>query len=300
MASKEFDDLMVMLSARPEGPRMTLEARRDLVRKTAALFRMPEGVEETRGNASGIPVAWLTPRTHDAGRVILYLHGGGYCLGSIDTHKHLAAMLAESAGARACIVDYRLAPEHPFPAAVDDAVGAYCWLIHMQRVAPDKVIVAGDSAGGGLVVSMLVAVRDAGLPLPAAGVCLSPWTDLTSTSETLTTKAKEDPIVQIEDTKELAEWYLGDRDWATPLASPLFADLKGLPPLLIHVGSAETLLNDSLHLAEKAEGAGVDITLDVWDEMIHVWHFYAQLIPEGRDAIAAAAAFMKEKFGKAD
>src|SRR5215470_9804425 len=222
-------------------------------------------------DAGGVKAEWIVPPNASEDRVILYLHGGGYVMGSINTHRAMVARIARSSQARALALDYRLAPEHPFPTAVDDATAAYRWLLS-QNINPSRIVVAGDSAGGGLTLATLLALRDAKVPLPAAGVCLSPWVDMEGTGASMTTRAKADPVVQKQGLLGMAQLYLGGKDPKSPLAAPLHADLRGLPPLFIHVGDAETLLDDSTRVAEKAKKAGVKVDLEVWSEMPHVWH----------------------------
>jgi phosphinothricin tripeptide acetyl hydrolase len=190
--------------------------------------------------------------------------------------------------------DYRLAPEHPFPAAVDDAVAAYRWLLDRGQT-PERMVLAGDSAGGGLTVATLLALRDRGLPLPAAGVCISPWVDLTLSGASYDAKAATDPIVTRDGVTEMARAYLGQTEARTPLASPLFADLSGLPPLLIQVGSEEVLLDDSVALAKRAKTAGVDATLEIWPSMIHVWHWFLPMLDEAQAAIDVIGAFVQAR-----
>jgi acetyl esterase/lipase len=218
----------------------------------------------------------------------------GYVIGSINTHRDLASRLSLAAAARVLLIDYRLAPEHPFPAAVDDATAAYRWLLS-SGADPSHMVIAGDSAGGGLTVATLVALRDAGTPLPAAGVCLSPWVDLECSGESMTTKAAADPMVRRDGLMKMAEWYLAGQPPRTPLAAPLYADLSGLPPLLIQVGTAEVLLDDSTRLAERARKAGVTVTLEPWEDMIHVWQAFAALLPEGRQAIDRIGEFITQQ-----
>jgi acetyl esterase/lipase len=224
---------------------------------------------------------------------MLYLHGGGYVVGSIATHRGLAGRLSQAAAARVLLVDYRLAPEHPFPAAVDDAAGAYRWLL-AQGIEPARLVIAGDSAGGGLTIATLVALRDAGVPLPAAAVCLSPWVDLEGRGDSVTTKAAADPLVHKDMLVQLAAWYLAGADPRTQLAAPLYADLRHLPPLLIQVGTAEILLDDAIRLAEKATAAGVKVTLEPWEDMIHVWQLFAPMLPEGQKAIEGIGVFVRQ------
>lgn len=244
-------------------------------------------------DAGGVRAEWVAAPGAAEDRVVLYLHGGGYVMGSVNTHRELAARLSRAAGARVLVLDYRLAPEHPFPAAVEDATAAYRWLLS-QGIKPNRVVVAGDSAGGGLTLATLLALRDAKDPLPAAGVCISPWTDMEGAGASMTTRAKADPIVQKEMLLNMAKLYLGGKDPKTPLAAPLHADFRGLPPLLVQVGDAETLLDDATRVAERAKAAGVKVDLEVWDEMIHVWHLFAPVLPEGQQAIDKIGKFVRE------
>jgi phosphinothricin tripeptide acetyl hydrolase len=242
----------------------------------------------------GVPAERITPKGADATRTLFYLHGGGYCVGGCASHRTVAARMAEAAGATAFVVDYRLAPEHPYPAAVDDALAAWRALIASGR-DPTRTVIAGDSAGGGLSVATAVAARDAGLPLPAGLHLISPWVNLTNASPAYQAKAETDFIITQQGIDEFAEGYLaGKTDPKTPLASPLFADLAGLPPTLIQVGSEEVLLSDSTQLAEAAGLARVDVTLRIWPDMIHIWPFFAMLSDSGR-AIEESAAWIKER-----
>jgi acetyl esterase/lipase len=256
-------------------------------------LRVADDITSMPVDAGGVRAEWIVPPGAAAERVLLYLHGGGYVLCSVSTHRDLISRIARAAGMRALGVDYRLAPEHPFPAAVEDATAAYRWLIS-HGTAPERIAIAGDSAGGGLTLASLVALRDAGDPLPAGAVCLSPWVDLEGIGASHTTKAAVDPFVSKEMTQFLAQQYLGGRDPRTPLAAPLYADLHGLPPLLIQVGTAEILFDDATRIADRAKAAGVQVSLDVWDDMIHVWQLFAPLLPEGQQAIERIGAFIRE------
>ena len=256
-----------------------------------SMFKPPRGVQIVKELANGVPAEWLVPPGISTARVVLYLHGGAYVAGSINSHRSIAANIAIAAKARAFIIDYRLAPEHPHPAAVEDAVAAYRWLIDNQ-VDPRHLTIAGDSAGGGLTLALLVSLRDGKIPLPAAGVCLSPWTDLAFTGETWNSKAAVDLIVFAVKEREFARLYLGGIEPRAPLASPLYADLKGLPPLLVQVGTNEVLLADSRRLVERAKEAGVKAVIEEWEKMQHVWQFAAGFIPEGRRAIAGIGEFI--------
>jgi epsilon-lactone hydrolase len=256
-------------------------------------LRVADDIACTRIDAGGVRAEWIVPPGAVLERVLLYLHGGGYVVCSVSTHRDLISRIARAAGVRALGVDYRLAPEHPFPAAVEDATAAYRWLVS-QGTAPGRIAIAGDSAGGGLTLATLVALRDAGDPLPAAAACLSPWVDLEGTGASFTAKAAADPFVRKEMIEFFAQQYLGGRDPRTPLAAPIYADLHGLPPLLIQVGTAEILLDDATRVAERAKAAGVEVSLEVWDDMIHVWQLFAPLLPEGQQAIERIGAFIRQ------
>ena len=208
----------------------------------------------------------------------------------------MMAHLSRAASARVLALDYRLAPEYPFPAPVEDSTAAYRWLLH-EGYDPARIALGGDSAGGGLTVSALVQIRYLGLPMAAAGVCVSPWVDMEALGESMDTRADVDPMVMREGLILSAKTYLGGADPRAPLAAPLYADLRGLPPLLIQVGDAETLLDDSTRLAGVAREAGVEVQMDVWDDMIHVWHVFAPILPEGRKAISEAGEFIKKHTG---
>jgi monoterpene epsilon-lactone hydrolase len=244
-------------------------------------------------NAGGVSAEWISAPGAANDRAVLYLHGGGYVVGSIKTHRDLMGRVSRGAKARVLGLDYRLAPEHPFPAAVDDAVAAYKWMLQ-QDLQPSRIAVAGDSAGGGLVIAALVAIRDAKLPIPAAGVCLSPWVDLEGIGDSMKTREQADPVVRLDMLTQMAAAYLGGKNARTPLAAPLYADLKGLPPLLIQVGDAETLLDDSNRLAQRARAAGVEVKLEVWPEMIHVFQLFAGFLPEGQQAVDGLGQFISQ------
>jgi monoterpene epsilon-lactone hydrolase len=246
--------------------------------------------------AGGVRAEWVVPPGASEGRALLYLHGGGYVICSPDTHREMVAHLARASGCRVLLLDYRLAPEFPFPAAVEDAVAAYRWLL-AQGYPARGLAVAGDSAGGGLTVAALVAFRYLGLPMPGAAVCFSPWTDLACTGETLASKASEGPIVSRPLLEQLAQTYLAGADPRSPLASPLYADLRGLPPLLVQVGTAETLLDDSRRLADRCREVGVEVSLEEWEGMPHVWHFFVSFLPEAQQAIARAGQFLGQRLG---
>ncbi len=294
MASEEIKTVRKLLAAFPAMKDQSIQQLRAQMEGWVGSFPLPEGVSVEAEDAGGVPAEWVKAPGARGDTAFLYLHGGGYALGSLETGRHLAAAISEAAATRVLSLDYRLAPEHPFPAAVDDAVAGFRWLVE-RGTPPEKVLIGGDSAGGGLTVATLVALRDAGDPMPSAGVCISPWVDLTCSSDSYRTKSGEDPVIVNEDIRWLASLYLDGRDPKTPLASPLFADLEGLPPLLIQVGSDEVLLDDAVGLDGRAREAGVDSTLEVWEDMIHVWHLFFQMLQEGRDAIARIGEYFKSK-----
>jgi epsilon-lactone hydrolase len=247
----------------------------------------------SQADADGVPAGWITFPGADAGRVLLYLHGGGYQIGSFRSHAELAARLGRASGRRVLLPEYRLAPEHPFPAAIDDVLTVWRWLRGVAGLDASAIAVAADSAGGALAVAMMTALRDTGEDLPAAAVLMSPWTDLSSSGASMTERAGEDPILTPEEVRAFAATYLAGADPRTPLASPLFAGLDGLPPLLIQVGSAELLLSDSEELAKSAAAAGVDVTLQVREGLPHVYPGMVGL-PEAAEATDQAGAFLRD------
>ena len=294
MADRGIDVVRAHLAKLPPSDSLTTAERRAQYERAEKVFPTPPDVKVERVNVPAAPAEWLRPPSAVPGRVVLYLHGGGYVIGSPRSHRHLAAAIAGAAGASALLLDYRLAPEHPFPAAVEDATAAYRWLLD-QATAPEHIVIAGDSAGGGLTVATLLALREARVPLPAGGVCISPWVDLTCSGASYATKAAADPIVRRAGVEEMARAYLGATPPRTPLASPLFADLRGLPPLLIHVGSDEVLLDDAVQLAERAKAGGVDATLEIYDRMIHVWHWFLPMLDEAQTAVEAIGRFVRSR-----
>ena len=297
MPSQQLQIVLQLVRANPlhetEDPARIAELRA-FFEQAISLIPMPADLRREPVDAGGVPAEWISAAGADAGTVVYYLHGGAYAIGSINTHREMISRIARAANARALAIDYRLAPEHPFPAAVEDAVAAYRWLLS-TGADPERIVIAGDSAGGGLTVATLLALRDAGDPLPAAAVCISPWTDLAITGESMDTKADVDPLIKKADAIAGAKQYLGGADPRNPLASPLYADLSGLPHLLVQVGGSETLLNDATRLAERAQAAGVDVTLETWEEMIHVWHFFAFILPEAQQAIDRIGQFIRQR-----
>lgn len=269
------------------------ETRRS-IEKLGARARLPTGCRTEPVTMGALAAEWVIPSQAVDGRAILYLHGGAYCLGSARSHRFLGGYVARAAHQRVLLPDYRLSPEHPFPAAVDDAVAAYRWLL-AEGYQPDGLTIMGDSAGGGLTLAALVALRDAGERLPGTAVCISPWTDLAGTGASMTSKRPVEVLLTPELLARYAAWYANGRDLTHPLISPHYASLVGLPRLLIQVGENEILLDDATRLAARARADGVDVTLEVWPDMVHVWHALAALIPESRQAIGCIGEFISGK-----
>lgn len=276
-------------------PDMPFIERRAQAEKFAQDFVVPDGLDIEADTFGHVPVEWVIPRGSPAAPVIFHLHGGGYVLGNPAASRPLTTALALKSGARVVSVGYRLAPEHPFPAAVDDATAAYRALLAQGRRAKE-IAVGGESAGGGLAVAMLVAARDEGLALPSSAFAISPWTDLSCAAASFDARAKLDPMLTRRALREMADAYLAGASAWKPLASPLFANLGGLPPLLIHAGSDEVLFDDARLLHSAAQAAGVASTLHVHEGMIHVWHMFHPVLPEGGEAIDEIAAFLASRW----
>ncbi|UPK02798.1 alpha/beta hydrolase [Bradyrhizobium sp. 170] len=245
-----------------------------------------------RVSAGGVDGEWISPSDAREDKAILYFHGGGFRIGSVSSHRDLIAQIALATSCRVLAINYRLAPEHRFPAALDDAIAAYGWMLDCGLKSAN-VAFAGDSAGGNLVLAAMLALRERRLPLPVSAVLMSPWTDLAATGASYVSRAEADPIHQRPMILALARNYLGAQgDPYDPLASPLYADLGGLPPLLIQVGDRETVLDDSVMFTDMARAAGIDVTLEVWDGMIHVFQMFGAELPEAHRAIASIAGFL--------
>jgi monoterpene epsilon-lactone hydrolase len=268
--------------------------QRAIFHEMIASVPLPEDVKTTPGRLGGVPVVTVETPASDPSTVLLYFHGGAYALGSAADSVGLAADVARRAGARAISVDYRLAPENPYPAAVDDAVAAYRALLH-DGTPSSAIAFVGESAGGGLVVATLVALKDAGLPQPSSAVVFSPWADLTLSGGSMVGKAGVDPALTSQGLRTRARDYLGETNPASPLASPVFADLSGLAPLLIQVGSHEILLDDAVRLAARAAEHDVPVELQVWPRVPHVFQGFAGLLDEADTALRAAAAFIRAR-----
>ena len=294
MASEGLEAVIRMLQERratrrrdaPEDDRVSYE-------RMMSVFPLDEDIVCQRVGAGGVPAEWIAAPGASEDHTLVYFHGGGYVIGSMRTLRVTLSRISRAAGVRVLGLDYRLAPENPFPAALEDCLSAYRWLLS-EGADPAKIVFAGESAGGGLTVAALVALRYLGEPLPAGGIGVSSWADLALSGESMTTNAEVDPSVSREGLWSRTKNYMGDRDPRTPLASPINADLHGLPPLLLMVGSIEVVLDDSTRLVERAKAAGVDATLEVWDGMPHNWHTFAPMLPEGQRAIDRMAEFIRQ------
>lgn len=296
---RPIDKLKALVRQRSaERDDLPLEERRRAMDATLEVFGVPEGVEVSETELAGMKTDRIVPAGKTPQGRFLYFHGGGYVLGSPRSHRHMTALLALKTGRELVVPDYRLAPEHVFPAAVEDGLAAYRALLD-EGHAPGEIVLGGDSAGGGLTLAVLLKARDEGLPMPAAACLISPWVDLKCNSGAYESRADADPMIDQSGIADMAALYLGGAPAGEPLASPLFADLTGLPPLFIQVGDAEVLLDDSRLLAERAKAAGVDAMLDVWPEMIHVWHAYYPMLPEGARALDDIAAYLAKGPGAA-
>lgn len=292
MASEKLTALVAQFRKRPLNLADGETVNRAKYDRFADLFPPADGVTITPMTLGGVAA-----ERHEAGDgpTVLYLHGGGYTLGSIRSHRHLISKLAADLQGVVYAIDYRLAPEAPFPAPVDDAVAAWR---ELHETEPGRAIsVMGDSAGGGLSFALTVAARDQGLPAPRALVAISPWVDMTASSSSYEFLSGVDPVLSRQDIVWHSGRYLAGADLLTGLASPLFADLKGLPPTLIQVGDHEVLFGDSVRIHQRLIAAGVDTELSLWKDMFHVWHFYWRQLDEGAEAIAAAARFIRRQHG---
>ncbi|GAC1398957.1 MAG: alpha/beta hydrolase [Chloroflexota bacterium] len=285
-----------MLQDQKHAPSTSLKERRAALDSLFGSYPLPEGTYINQEHVGNLPAEWVHMSDADPDRVILYLHGGAYIRGSFASHRPLAARLSAASRIRALVLSYRLAPEHPFPAALKDAVTAYRWLL-ASGTQPEHIVLAGDSAGGGLCVSTLLALRDAGHPLPSGAALMSPWLDLAATGESIQTRAEADPWLDSERLQGAGSAYLAGADPRDPLASPLYAHLRGLPPFLIHVGKDEILLDDSTRFAAKAREEDIDVTVRIWDDMWHVFQAFAEVVPQGEESIREIGAFLRKRTG---
>lgn len=265
--------------------------RNGLNEALARFMRLPSFVRVQDVDAGGVPAEWIRVPESDKDAVLIYLHGGAYVFGSAETHRNLAWRLAVQAKCRVLLVDYRLAPEHPYPAPVEDSIAVYDWVLE-QGFDPARIGISGDSAGGGLTFATLAKIKDTGRPMPAAAFGISPWTDLACTGKSMRSNARHDPMFDPGAVPRAVDFYLQGADPYDPYASPLYADLEGFPPTMIHVGSSEILLDDSRRLAHNMKEAGVLVELEVWRNMPHVWHVFAPFFPEASQAITRGANFL--------
>ena len=292
MADHEIDAIRALLLAKPRPDE--LSERRKRLDDLGALYTISTDVRIESVEANGVTAEWSSTPHADSACAILFLHGGGYVSGSLASHRPLATEIGRVCGARTLALGYRLAPEYPFPAAVKDVLAGYRFLLSCG-IEARHIAVAGDSAGSGLTVALMVSARDDGLPQPACGWCISPWVDLECLGESMNSKSEVDPLIQKPYLKELAAAYLSGADPRSALAAPMYANLKGLAPLLIQAGSSETLLDDAIRLANVAGTADVAVTLEIWPDMIHAWPLFHQQLTAGRQAIARAGTFIRSR-----
>jgi acetyl esterase/lipase len=291
MVQKEIDTVRALLTAKPRP--VGWAERRERLDEIGSVWPVADDVRLTAVDLGGVPGEWSIVPGSDDRYVLIFFHGGGYCSGSILSHRRMVTEAGRAAGMRTLAVGYRLAPEHPFPAALDDALTAWRF-VRKQNIAAGQIAVGGDSAGAGLSIALNNTLRDAGEALPACTWLVSPWTDLTMSGSTLTTKNAIDPIIHMDYLEELADAYLaGGMNRKDPRVSPLYADPSGFPPTLIQVGSAETLLADATRFAAVLGAADVSVTLEIWPQMIHAWHLWNAHLEPGRRALAGAGAFIR-------
>lgn len=306
MPSEEYAQVVAAMREAMEAmpvSEMSVEEQREAFEQGA--FPLDDDVTATAVDVDGVPGEWSVTPESDPNRRVLYVHGGGYVMGSIATHRRLCSDIARAGGCAVLSLDYRLAPEHPFPAAVEDAlVGLeYVWANGPEGAGEaNSVFVGGDSAGGGLMLATLLAARDRGLRQANGGIGLSPWTDLAATPEELAQFGLDDPTtpdnrVAITASQDWAAAYAGGADRKDPLLSPVFGDYSGIPPLLLQVGEVEMICRDTTRVAEQARAAGVDVTEEVWEDMFHVWQGFAPMLPEGREAIERIGEWIRERAG---
>ena len=295
LRARFFVGIMRMMKMKKYGPIDVEKSRKDLEGQVF-LFKTPRTVEIEPVSINGIPAEWLFPKGCHTDRVIIFLHGGSFHAGSLRTHRGLAARIGINSDSSVLSLDYSLAPENPFPAAIEDVISVYRWLLEVKGFDAKKIIISGDSAGGGLTLASLLKFQEENIVLPAAAICLSPVTDFAITGDSITTKAKEEVMLTENEMKQSFEIYAKGQNAEHPLVSPLYADLYGLPPLLIQTGTAEILLDDSKRFAQKAVKQGVTVDLDLWDNMFHVFQIFGNLIPESKKALKKIGEFAKSNF----
>lgn len=292
---EEIDEVRALLKSLPR-PRNWTE-RRERIDTVASAYGFAGDISFEPDRIGACDAEWSLAPGSDPGRVLLYFHGGGYCSGSIRSHRSMVSETGRAARVRTLALAYRLAPEHPFPAALDDAVAAVEHLLGMG-IAANRIAIGGDSAGGGLALATLLRLRDAGRPLPACAWLVSPWVDLEMTGASIDTKDADDPLIHRAYLEELASAYCGSESPRNPLISPVHADLGGLPPTIVQVGSAETLLDDAVAAVERLGEADVAATLEIWPRMIHAWPLWSARLTAGREAITSAGAYIDKRLAK--
>ncbi|MEU1549852.1 alpha/beta hydrolase [Nocardia sp. NPDC005745] len=294
MTEKERQVVVDLLRSAPSPASLSVTELRAMFEQTGSITKQPEDVVLEKAVVGGVPAEWSSTPGAESTSVLLYLHGGGFYFGSAASHRGLVTNLGALAGVRTLTLEYRLAPEHRFPSPIEDAVAGYRDLLD-QGLEPARIAVAGDSAGGGLLISMLVAAREAGLPLPGAAVCFSPWVDMMFEGDSMRTNQALDAVVGREELSWMADQFIAVDDRRDPRASPILADLTGFPPALIQVSSHEVLLDDGTRLAARLAAADVRVQLDVWPRLPHVWQLYAGMLSEGWDALEQAADFLRKQ-----
>jgi acetyl esterase/lipase len=297
MDRSEIDAIRALLGSKPRP--VGWSERRQRIDEVGSVWPVADDVTCEAVDCDGVPGEWSQVAGSDPSRVLLFFHGGGYCSGSILSHRRMVTEAGRAARMRTLAIGYRLAPEHPYPAAHEDAMAAWRFL-RRQGIAAENIAVGGDSAGGNLTITLINRLRAAGEALPACAWLISPWIDLTMSGATLGTKDTVDPLIHKAYLEELADAYAASADRKDPLISPLFADLHGFPPTLIQVGSAETLLADATRFAAAAGAADVDVTLEIWPHMIHAWPLWNAKLEDGRRALVSAGEFIRARDRKRD
>ena len=272
---------------------------RETFEKMASRTRTASGTQIRQETIAGVDCDWVIPKKCDESRVLLFLHGGAYVMGSSKTHHTMVSHIAKEAGVRALLPNYRLAPENPFPAGLEDCLAVYRQLL-INEVTPERLVIGGDSAGGGMTMATLLSLRDAGDPMPSAACLLSPWLDLAAEGESANTRAGMDPWFRADDMANTAAHYCLESQIRDPLVSPVHADVRGLPPMLIQVGDHEILLSDSTRITDKLTAAGIDVTLRVWPEMWHVFQYFVGKMPESKRAIREIGQYLKSQLDVAE
>ncbi len=291
ITSRVLSIVLKHISSRPSLESIGVQQYRALLEKSASMFKIDTTVHYEKVNLDSVQAAWITPPNFTDEKVVLYLHGGGFIAGSINSHRDLVTRIAKASRAKVLIIDYRLAPEHKFPAGLNDAFNSYKWLLN-NKISPENIVVAGDSAGGGLALSLLLLIKEKGLAVPGAAVFLSPWVDLECRGKSHLKNKEKDPMLNHDMLFSTAKFYADNNKLSNPLISPLNGDLSGLCPMLIQAGSNEILKDDAVMLSDKAQQSGVDAKLEIWDGMFHVWHYFAKYLLEGRKAIERIGSFI--------